>query len=94
MNADQGLSVTVGGAVDESLPEAFEAWRKQYQPSESLESALLHHTLRRGCDLVLLSHGFLRLTVTITARRPWQSDSYFFTYRMVGMGEYIRDGKA
>lgn len=94
MQAERQLTVTVGGAVDECRPEALEAWRKQYAPAQSLESALLEECRRIICAATILTGGFMRVVVTVTARRPWQSDSYYYTYRLVGDGEYVRDGKA
>lgn len=94
MKAETQLSVTVGGAVDECRPDALEAWRKQYAPAQSLEGALLEEVRRITCAATILTGGFMRVVVTVAARRPWQSDSYYYSYRLVGAGEYMRDGKA
>lgn len=91
---EKALTVTVGGAVDECKPEALETWRRQYAPSQDLQQAYLENVTRLTLEVTVLGGGFLRVVVTVQAKRPWMSDAYFFTYRMVGGGEYVRDGKA
>ena len=84
---------TVGEAVEAAVGQSWAAWCAQHYPSTTREQAWAVNVKKVIAALEFLKAGRTRVLVTIKGQRPWESETYYYSFQNSSEGRMTLVGK-
>lgn len=79
----------MGAAVEYCQDDAWRTWKKQYAPNISHEAAWLDRVHLVHTEIDVQKAGRVRIKCIVQCRKPWESDTYWYSWGQVSPDELL-----
>lgn len=94
MDVEEVWKVETGEAVEGCAAASWTSYCAQHYPGMSRESVWANEVKKVLLNLEMLKGGRVRIQVTVEARQPWRSETYWYQFQEMENGMLVYQGGA
>lgn len=89
MELDQVEQQGIGAVFEWCMSETLRMWKRQHNNAASAEQVWVNDIKTIASETRLLHGGGLRLRVTVETQKPWNTETYWFSWQRAGDSRYV-----